>query len=240
MRKILFILFILILCSFTSSVVTTSSNYKIQYTILPSFSTPNIDTVINPISNNFSKGWLYRPPDILRAGFYKISDVYYDVIVDVLDDKYMRGKKVEFTITIINKGKEPDMDGILIYYIEDPHGNVYQSKKEVFELVPPTCPDGVYDRYKDKCILGQKELEPKTFVLLRDLTIPDKGIEGEWKIYVTYESFVQPKIEVYDSFYVYKFLFKIFGKYFKLKPLIFIDSAILIARLSSSRYSFPK
>ncbi len=198
------------------SQVLNSSDYKIDFVIKPSSILESSDykiySVLNPTSNPTTKGWLFYsefevvsvviPPTTPGGGVYRtISTKYYDVEIDVFEDKYRQNQKISANITIINKGYTPDRDAILTTYLFK-DGTKYREKREYFELVDPTCnPEFVYQRDTGLCenTNGQTEIGNK-FVILRELYAPMYADLGEWKFVAEYDTSIQPLITVYDTF----------------------------------------
>jgi len=105
------------------------------------------------------------------------STIYYDVIVELVSYLQEPDGRIDFVITIINKGDVPDRDGILTYYLYSPEGEVFSTTKEVFEEVP----------------IGETRL-------MKSLNVPAIAIPGIWQVYVQYATETQDMIIVYDSF----------------------------------------
>jgi len=131
---------------------------------------------------------------------YGVSTAYYDVIVNVLGMFYGQGDVVEAEITLINKGDVPDRDAILVYYLLSSENKKYGGAREVFEEVPP------FSYNESQCRRAGGRIEPITLncitVLSRSIMLPLNKEQGQWKFMVEYETQVQPKIVVYDTFYV--------------------------------------
>lgn len=215
MKKWLLI-FLLLQIPIITALTSQSNNTKIDFIIKPSLTsqsnTSRIDAVINPTARSDTKGHLFTKiieaiVEIFEGGGPRIPRMivalYYDVLVDVEKDLYPVTENIIANITIINKGYIPDRDGILVSYLLDPNGIKFKEKKEEFELIPPTCPQGIFDWYTNLCRLGNETFEPKRITITRIVALPLNATLGEWKFYVTYQTRVQPLIEVYDSFEVY-------------------------------------
>lgn len=128
--------------------------------------------------------------------------LYYDVIVDVLKDKYTPQEFIHARLIIINKGHFPDRDGELYSYLLDPYENKWREWNQTFELIPPTCPIGRYNPYSDVCVYEDYEYPPEKTLLYRNMTLPQNASLGEWSFYIEYETHIQPKITSYDTFEV--------------------------------------
>lgn len=169
-----------------------------------------------------------------RGGTYLVySTLYYDVILSGVESKYNPEDIINFNITIINKGYTPDRDGTLVYYLTDKNNKTYSRSQEVFEVIPPTCPRGIYNRYENICEEGNNTFEPLLYSLERYIPLPLNTTEGEWTLYVEYETNIQPKIKVYKSFRVggvdYEFLI------WTLFVIIIISPFLIYARRRKKR-----
>jgi len=206
---IYFLIFISILSSVYAEKVCTE-NYCNDLVIgKPSFedTTENYRTVVvmNPGADEVKKGHLFsRAIEAITkfiGGGGGVSTLYYDVIVNVRKSRYGVEDIITYDIIIINKGYMPDRDGKLLTYLEAPDGKRYKEKQYEKELIPPTCPEGSYNRYKDICLLEDgKEVKPMEYIETIQVTPPLNPKLGEWKAVVEYESRVQPPIKAFDSF----------------------------------------
>ncbi len=220
MNKIIILILVLLFLPIISAEQACGDRYCFDYTIgKPSgkstSDTYNFDYVINSMTNDDTKGHLYK--QIIEAIEIRLdtggpakkkaaSTIYYDVIADIDKDRYRINDMIKAEITIINKGWEPDRDGILVSYLIDSDGNKFRERRVEFELVPPTCPRADYDYAIDKCI-GEfnSTFEPLKTVIKRNMTLPPESIEGEWRFMVEYETQIQPMITAYDSFSVIRY-----------------------------------
>jgi len=204
------IIIFLFLVPFTIAEKVCTDNYCNDVVIgKPSFEeeTDNYRNIVvmNPGTDEDKKGHLFTEIGaiisvITGGGAHGVSTVYYDLEVDVRKLWYGKYDIIEADVTIINKGYEPDRDGSLLTYLVGPDGTRYLEKKKEFELIPPTCPNGTYDRYEDVCVYQGKKLEPKKYIETIKMAFPQNAQVGEWKVYAEYESRVQPKIIAWDSF----------------------------------------
>lgn len=128
--------------------------------------------------------------------------VYYYVTSNVLKDEYASGEKVTAVILIKNMGDEPDRDAKLTYYLVTPNGTIFGKRIELFNEVPPFY----YD--KEKCLYAggtfNKTSGQCITILKRSVLLPFGAELGEWRFKITYETEVQPKVEVLDTFMVVK------------------------------------
>lgn len=182
----------------------------IDYTIKPSLESDNIDSVINPTasydSTNIDSGFLIIPATqaISVTGGGRVQTLYYDVLVNVIGDKHTVKDLITVNLRILNKGHFPDRDGVLLSYLEDPNVNRFREKRQVFELIPPTCEVGTYNIFTEMCKYNNgTEYNATFFEMERLLTLPINSTLGEWKFKVEYETDIQPKIIAFDSFEVY-------------------------------------
>lgn len=179
-----------------------------------------LTTVIEPIRGNSSitNTWLFRKvllpvfPTSMGGGFIskKVSTPYYDLIIWLSKDRYEKKDLIEYKITIINKGYEPDRDGVMKIYLKDPRNHTYRESQMTFELIPPTCRIGDYDQYNDTCVTADgRSYPPSKTIIPGNMTAPIDAITGEWKFYVEYQTYIQPLIVSYLSFDIYKTTFPI-------------------------------
>lgn len=198
-----------------SAVLQCGDSFCNDIIIGPSFLQGDNVMIIDPTATRETKGFLYKFPivKIVPEGRgRRIISIYYDVIVDVEDDKYKVDEIIKATIIIINKGYWPDRDGVLVSYLLSPSGKRFREQKKEFELIPPTCYNAKYDPYLELCIkLNNDTFSPTVNIETRLMTLPEDAELGEWKFVVEYETRVQPKIIGYDSFEV-----------------IFVDNLLLI------------
>ncbi len=232
MKKPIILIIGILLLPIASALISESSDTKIDFTIKPSSSSESsgvrLETIINTTARNDTKGNLFTRivsviVEVITPGggggpSKKAVALYYDVLIDVEKDVYSTKENIIANITIINKGYIPDRDGILISYIEDPRGVKYREKKEEFELIPPTCIIGTFNWYTNLCEIDNQIFEPKRIIITRVVALPLDAILGEWKFHATYQTRIQPLIEVYDSFEVYS-----------AKSFFMIGMALLIA-----------
>jgi hypothetical protein len=104
---------------------------------------------------------------------------FYDVIVNLVKDKYEPEQEIKADILIKNTGDLPDEDTVLVYWLEDPSRKRFGETKEQILEVPA----------------GET-------VLRRSVTLPSDTMLGEWRFVAEYNTVVQPQIVVYDSFEV--------------------------------------
>jgi uncharacterized membrane protein len=90
---------------------------------------------------------------------------------------YEPGDEVKAKITINNTGDLADADTILTYFLITPDGKIIEGSKEQFIEVPP----------------GRS-------TIYRKIGIPESAQLGRYKFAVVYETTVQPRITVYDTF----------------------------------------
>lgn len=124
---------------------------------------------------------------------------FYDVIVETKKDTYTQNEAIHFTITLKNTGDIPDMDSRLTYYIMDENSDIYKKSRSQIKEVPPI------NYPEDLCqLLGGQidEFDNCITVLEKKVQLPSKSRLGEWRLFVEYETTVQPKIIVYDTFEV--------------------------------------
>lgn len=128
---------------------------------------------------------------------------YYDVLIEGIEAVYNVEDIIYFNITLINKGDTPDMDAVLVYYLLGPNFIKYQESKELFEEVPPTCPNATFNRYTHMCNYENgSTFEPFLRVLEKEIALPLNTVKGYWRVYVEYETGIQPLVWVYKSFKV--------------------------------------
>lgn len=121
---------------------------------------------------------------------------------DVTKGEYVKNDYITAKVILINRGHIPDRDGILISWIQDTNNNIFREKREVFELIPPTCLEGEYNWEEDLCIQGEKTFESYKLVRIRQISLPQGTESGDWEFHATYKTGVQPLIEIKDSFEV--------------------------------------
>lgn len=132
-----------------------------------------------------------------------LSTPYYDVMIEGVKANYNVESIISFNITLINKGDVPDRDAILTYYLLSPTTIKIGESREIFEEIPPTCPNATYNRYEDICkYKNESVFEPLKTVLEREIALPLDTTKGQWKVYAEYETEIQPLIEVYKAFRV--------------------------------------
>lgn len=220
MKQLIFIAFLLLAVQFSCAITTESANLRIDFTLKPAITTSTavlgIASVINPLARNDTKGYLIAAttaippaPAVPTAGAYnqRAVTLYYDVIVSVQKDRYQRDSTVIADIVIINKGDVPDRDAALIYYLYDITKNkTYGESREMFEEVPPLCSRGTWNESKQMCFYLGQYLSPNIYKIQRNITLPVNATYGDWRFVAEYETQVQPKIVVYDSFQVVSIL----------------------------------
>lgn len=103
----------------------------------------------------------------------------YDVIVSSRYDRFEFNDKIVADILIKNTGDLPDEDTVLTYYLISPDGKKFGETREQILEVP----------------VGET-------LLTRSITLPVGAEKGHWEFRTEYETVVQKKIEVYDSFEV--------------------------------------
>lgn len=202
----------------------------IETSVLPS----GDNILLNPTYINASQidgGFWYIPlknnPYLGGGGASIVSTLYYDVIIDTDKRKYKSSEQINLSVIIINKGYSPDRDGILKIHMLNPTREYILNITETFELVPPTCQQGVYDKYKDKCKLENGSMvESLKWIKSYDLTFPINSTQGRYPILAEYKSTIQPTIiaETYVDlvsglhnlwiFIVIILLFLFIGKYY--------------------------
>ena len=227
---------------FSYAVTTESADIGIDFTLKPAINTSTIvlgiTSVINPLARNDTKGYLITRPAAAAApgvpgageGVPKQAiTLYYDIILSVQKDRYPRDSMVIADIVIINKGDTPDRDAALIYYLYNVATNTtYGISKEMFEEVPPLCDYGIWNETKQMCYYLDQYFSPNIYNLQRNITLPPEAKYGEWRFVVEYETQVQPKIIVYDSFSVLLTI-----NYFTV--LLLIIGAIIFYRYTKSQ-----
>jgi len=241
---------ILILLPSVYATQFSSGNYTVDVVFNPSVLTDTTNFVFNPIVSNATKGYKYIVPSVSvitaapgGRGFKKVSALYYDVIVDVHKDRYLIESNVTANITIINKGHVPDKDAVLTYYLKGPNGEIYDEHREYREEVLPTCDFGHYDDMIDMCVLNKYNYTANKWVQQRTLTLPLNTVSGQWRFMVEYDTDVQPLIQVWDSFEVYRKIYKGFLELFIIVTLIFMleknkaDKERLEKKWRKKRYS---
>jgi hypothetical protein len=171
--------------------------------------------LINPTDYNttyIEGAFLYLPLSVIISsttggggGQLKTSTLYYDVILSLDKTKYTEKDTIHATLIIINKGYVPDRDGILTWYIQDLKTNKsYFEDSHPFELIPPTCVQGRYNSYTDKCELYNGSItESLKWSMQANVSIPTNATLGQWMFNVRYKSYIQPEIEAYKGFEVY-------------------------------------
>jgi len=217
----------IILASNCYAASVTSGTITLEVVAKPALIADETNTYINLINNPFANpttyGWLYhlnttttptpaaQPKQTTGGGggggpvISNISTLYYDISVKTIRNKYSTGDSVTANIVIINKGHIPDRDAVMTIYLADEDGNTYDERREYFEEVPPTCPNGNYNKETDKCEYLGEEYKPDKFTLAEQLTLPPNSNPGEWRFFVEYDTEVQDLITVYDTFYVESF-----------------------------------
>jgi hypothetical protein len=209
--SILSVLLIPSVLSLKQCSTTYCNDFKIGQSMHSNSTTYINDMVINIGATTDKKGHLYR---MTSSGIVSTAGtggggsavtLYYDVLVDVKEQRVKKDQNVNAEITIINKGYVPDNDGILTTYLLSPNGTKYKEQIAQFELIPPTCEFGKYDWYEDTCLdsLGQNVSQPHKTIIDRELALPTDAQYGEWKFQVEYQTNVQPLIKVFDTFEVY-------------------------------------
>jgi hypothetical protein len=206
-KDIKFNLFLYIILFLLSIHFCSSS---VDWAIFPSVGN---DTLINPTyynSTTLDGGFIYIPLKIIEAvtggggGEKKASTLYYDL--EILTDKkrYQAYESVNLTVIIINKGYVPDRDGILNIYMQDTTGKYIINISKVFELVPPTCDQGRYNKYTDKCEqYNGSIIDSLKWVKTYELTFPINSSLGRYPIEARYHSSIQPEIIAKDYVDVY-------------------------------------
>lgn len=218
---------ILLMIPSVSAVLQCGDSFCNDIIIMPSFLQGSNVMIIDPTATRETKGFLYRfsVPIIVPEGRgRRVISIYYDVIVDVERDKYKIDEIIKAEITIINKGYWPDRDGILVSYLVSPSGKRFREKLKEFELIPPTCHNAEYDYYQKLCIkLNNDTFSPTVHIDTRLMTLPEDAELGEWRFVVEYETRVQPKIIVFDTFEV-----------------IFVDNLLLIFAIGTAMFIIIK
>jgi len=104
---------------------------------------------------------------------------YFDALVKILESSKTleQGNFVEIELTLINKGKEPDRDTWLTYYLIGPDGKKYFETREQIYEIP----------------VGKTKLSKK-------LKSPENAEPGIWQFHVEYQTSMQPLIHIWDSF----------------------------------------
>ncbi len=108
---------------------------------------------------------------------------YFDAIVKIFESSLTIGQGgfAEAELTLINKGKEPDRDTWLTYYLIGPDGKKYFETREQIYEIP----------------IGEIKLSKK-------LKVPKNAEQGTWQFHMEYQTSMQPLIHVWDSFEVIK------------------------------------
>jgi len=213
MKHIIYLITVLFICF--------SVYAEIDYSQIPTISNDNIESVINKVNINstiYESNFLFIPlslaipaiPTPIVGGgggspelTKKVSTIYYDVILSLDKNKYLAGDTMVRTVVIINKGYEPDRDGILTLYLEDPTTKIFRNESYTFELIPPTCINGIYNQYTDKCNNTNGTItDSLKWVKTYNTTIPSNSTIGEWQAYIKYQSNVQDEITTHVPFEV--------------------------------------
>ena len=105
----------------------------------------------------------------------------FEVRVEVLKDKYIRGDEVFADITISNPAAIVGKAVNLTYYLSAPDGIVFDESREVL-----------------------KEIKEGNLTIQRKLSVPDAAIYGGWRFNVMYNVPGEKMILAYDSFEVYE------------------------------------
>lgn len=123
----------------------------------------------------------------------------YVIKIDNLHSTYEAGSTLTPHITILNKKKNPEYNGTLVYYITDKEGNSIVSNLKKIGVLPVACPNATYRRDKQQCFNNGTWSEPESITLNGTLVMPPEYEKGDWEYHVRYET-NSPKIEAYKTF----------------------------------------
>lgn len=167
----------------------SSANYNTQFEIFPYRFLEEAVAVITPTpeapSGGGGGGVVLCPTNQTRnaSGFcVNITNVTiqrYDVLVKVEKNIYKFNETVKAEITLENMGDIPDEDTVLIYFLSNPINREFGFTRE--QLIEP--------------VIGKN-------TLIRNLTLPEDELTGEWRFNVRFFTKVQPTIDVADTFRV--------------------------------------
>lgn len=186
---------------YTTNINTELVNDLVVYEY--EFTLDGITFCDSPFKGNFLTNKLcpITPSGGGGSSMYKHARVgYYDVLVEVIEDKYYSGDLVFAKITLKNIGDFPDNDTTLTYYLTDKDKFVSGiTKEQIYEIPPVTFNYTDCIAYNGKYIGGECIVE-----LIRSISLPSDSTLGEWLFNVEYNTTLQPLIIVYDNYEVIK------------------------------------
>jgi len=125
----------------------------------------------------------------------------YDVSIEFDKSVYLFNETMEVTITIENKGKIPDEDTVLIYWITNPINRVFRETREPFFEVPQV---GLNEDEVDETKIPKDcTYDTNDGVICKRLVhIPESGLRGEWGFKLQYFTSFQARIDASRPFTV--------------------------------------
>jgi hypothetical protein len=205
MKKVLLLLLVLLL-PVAFAEISTSSDTRVDFTIKPSytFSDANITVtaILNPTSQNYTKGHLYNflyiampsapvTPTGGGGGGWSYSEKKSGVVNDYLiqlvsaRNAIRPDDNVKVRVYIYNFKTVAGENLKLLTYLKSPNETIYKEKYVNVPLVQPVCVNGTYRAEYDDCFYNGKIYPAKPTMVEVETAIPlDKIKTGSWLYYV--------------------------------------------------------